>query len=84
MPVVQDGVAIGVISEADILTADGNTTIDWIMSSDVVSVRPGTPVAEIADILKARHIKRVLVIQESGTLVGIVSRSDVIAGMAFE
>jgi len=84
MPVVDEGKVVGVVSEADILTAAGDTTVDWVMSSDIVSVTPDTPVAEITAILKQRSIKRVLVTDRAGDLVGIVSRADIVAAMALD
>ena len=84
MPVVDEGKVVGVVSEADILTAAGDTTVDWVMSSDIVSVTPDTPVDEIIVILKERSIKRVLVTDRAGDLVGIVSRADIVAAMALD
>ena len=84
MPVVDEGKVVGVVSEADILTAAGDTTVDWVMSSDIVSVTPDTPVGEITAILKQRSIKRVLVTDRAGDLVGIVSRADIVAAMALD
>jgi predicted transcriptional regulator len=84
MPVVDEGKVVGVVSEADILTAAGDTTVDWVMSSDIVSVTPDTPVAEITAILKQRSIKRVLVTDRAGDLVGIVSRADIVAAMPLD
>jgi acetoin utilization protein AcuB len=81
MPVVSEGKLVGIVTEADILTAAGDTTVDWVMSGDVVAVRPDTPVPEIIAILKQRHLRRVLVTDADGDLVGIVSRSDIIAAM---
>ncbi len=81
MPVVSEGKVVGVVSEADILTPAGDTTVDWVMTANVVAVRPETPVSEIIEILKQRHLKRVLVTDAAGNLVGIVSRSDIIAAM---
>ncbi len=81
MPVVDAGKVVGVVSEADILTAAGDTTVDWVMSSDIVSVTPDTPVSGITAILKQRSIKRVLVTDHAGNLVGIVSRADIVAAM---
>jgi CBS-domain-containing membrane protein len=52
-----------------------------VMSSDVVSVRRDTPVGEIAALLERRRIKRVPVV-ENGRLVGIVSRADLLRGLA--
>lgn len=48
-----------------------------VMSWPVISVSGATPVAEVAQVLDAWHIKRVPVLLD-GQLVGIVSRADVL------
>jgi CBS domain-containing protein len=48
-----------------------------VMSEPVVTILPGMPVEEIAHLMAERHIKRMPVV-ESGKLVGIVSRGDVL------
>ena len=48
-----------------------------IMTRDVATVAPDTPLAAIATLLEKRRIKRVPVLDE-GRLVGIVSRSDLV------
>lgn len=52
-----------------------------IMTKDVVSVTPDTPIAEIATLLEKRGVKRVPVLQ-SGQLIGIVSRSNLVQALA--
>jgi CBS domain-containing protein len=52
-----------------------------IMTRQVVSVTPETPVAEIATLLEKRAIKRVPVLQE-GRVCGIVSRSNLVQALA--
>ncbi|HZS66876.1 MAG TPA: CBS domain-containing protein [Burkholderiales bacterium] len=52
-----------------------------VMTRDVVSVAPETPIAEIADLLESRGIKRVPVVRD-GTLVGIVSRANLVQALA--
>ena len=84
MPVVDAGEVVGVVSEADILTAAGQTTIEWVMTNEIFSVTPETPISEITKVLKAHGIKRVLVLDEAENLIGIVSRSDIVAARAFE
>jgi CBS domain-containing protein len=52
-----------------------------VMTTDVVTVRPDTLLGEVAGILETRHIKRVPV-AESGRLVGIVSRANLVQALA--
>lgn len=52
-----------------------------IMTTQVTTVTPDTPVGEIALLLEKRHIKRVPVIEE-GRLVGIVSRANLLQALA--
>lgn len=52
-----------------------------IMTRDVVSVTPDTPVAEIAALLEKRGVKRVPVLQDA-RLAGIVSRSNLVQALA--
>ena len=52
-----------------------------IMTPDVVSVSPDTPVAQIATLLENRGVKRVPVL-EGGRLAGIVSRSNLVQALA--
>ena len=52
-----------------------------VMTREVITVTPDTPVGEIAEILERRHIKRVPVV-EHGKIVGIVSRANLLHGLA--
>jgi CBS domain-containing protein len=48
-----------------------------VMSAPLIAVSPRTPVAEIAQLMRLNHVKR-LPVTEKGALVGIVSRADLI------
>jgi len=52
-----------------------------IMTRNVISVAPDTPLDEVATILESNGIKRVPVI-ENGKLVGILSRSNLVQALA--
>lgn len=52
-----------------------------VMTTRVATVTEGTPLADIADLLEKRRIKRVPVVRE-GELVGIVSRANLIRALA--
>lgn len=52
-----------------------------VMTRDVVTVTEETPVAEIAALLERKGVKRVPVVRD-GRLVGIVSRADLLRGLA--
>jgi CBS domain-containing protein len=52
-----------------------------VMTRNVVTVLPGTPIEDVAHLLAERNIKRVPVV-EDGRLVGIVSRRDVLRATA--
>jgi CBS domain-containing protein len=52
-----------------------------IMTRDPITVAPEAPLGEIAQLLESRRIKRVPVV-DGGKLVGIVSRANIIQGLA--
>lgn len=64
----------------DYIKRHGHTAAD-VMTSEMVTVAEETPVAEIAATLEKRHIKRVPVLKD-GKLIGIVSRADLLRGLA--
>ena len=64
----------------DFVRNHGTQTRD-VMTHDVVSIGKDVTLAEIARILESNDIKRVPVV-EGGRLAGIVSRSDVLRGLA--
>jgi CBS domain-containing protein len=113
VPVLENGMLVGIVSEADLLhryeigtdhTPRWKSSSWWlelfsadrsvadyikshatrardIMTKDVVSVPPDTPVAEIATLLEKRGVKRVPVLQ-GDRVVGIVSRSNLVQALA--
>ena len=60
------------------LSAQGKTAAD-IMTTPVITVEAETRVAEAARLMVDRHLKRLPVMDRLGSLVGIVSRLDVLA-----
>jgi len=55
--------------------------VEAVMTKNVITVEEDTPLAEVADLLEKRRIKRVPVVHE-GKLVGIVSRANLIRALA--
>ncbi len=49
-----------------------------IMTPQVITVSPTTPVAQVAHILRERHISGVPVVNEAGKVVGLVTEIDLI------
>jgi CBS domain-containing protein len=81
MPVVDaDGVVLGVVSEADLISKRGATVAD-IMTAPVISVTEEMPAVEVAALLTQERIKRVPVLRD-GRLVGLIGRSNVVSWAA--
>lgn len=55
--------------------------VEDIMTRDVITVGPDTPLANIATLLEKKRIKRVPVVKD-GKLVGIVSRANLVQALA--
>jgi CBS domain-containing protein len=64
----------------DYVRSHGTTVAD-VMTPGVVAVAPDTPLAEIADLMEARRVRRVPVVLE-GHVVGIVSRANLLRAWA--
>ena len=74
---------IGIVTEFDLVRALrankdlAQTSVDELMTRDVISVEADTPVDEVMEILERERILRVPVVSD-GNLVGVVSRSDIL------
>lgn len=88
VPVVQSQDApkpIGIVTDRDIvirLLAEGKNPLEATaqdaMSDGVVTVRPDTSVDEVARQMEENQVRRIVVADENGALVGIVSQADVV------
>lgn len=93
LPVVEDGRLVGIVTEADMVRAripagDDATaaarpaaTVGEVMTRDPVSRTPDSDVADVVGEMLDRRL-RVVPIVEDGTLVGILTRRDVLRCVA--
>ncbi|MDA9432305.1 CBS domain-containing protein [Bradyrhizobium sp. CCBAU 51627] len=75
-----------------LLTGDAQLATDYvkshsikvqdIMTQDVATAAPETPLHEIAMVLEERQIKRIPIVNKEGQLVGIVSRANLLQAIA--
>lgn len=84
-PVVDGGRPVGVITLDDIRdvepSARSTTTVADIMSAELQTVSTGTEAIEALQRLASGGIGRLLVTDETGALVGLVTRSDLVTAM---
>ena len=75
---VDEGIIAGLLHHRDQAKARGITAGD-LMTTAVVAVRPEDTVEHAAKLMYHRGVKRLPVTDESGRLVGIISRADVLS-----
>lgn len=81
LPVVNgENVVVGVVTEFDVISKEGQT-VGEIMTRGVISIAPDTDLEEIRHILVNERIKRLPVLDQ-GRLLGIVSRADLVREVA--
>jgi CBS domain-containing protein len=81
-PIVgDDGRLLGVLTRRDLIgdTVDGNTTLRSLIHRAPVLVAGSHSLREAADLMVHTKVGRLPVVSEDGQVVGILSRSDVIA-----
>ena len=88
----EDGEAMGIISDMDLLKVIGkedweNMTAESIMSAHIEVVKPTDTLGEAAKIMREKHIHRLLIFSEKGVgasqrPVGILSASDIVREVA--
>ena len=82
LPVVDaDNRLIGVVSESDIIGKAGDTVAD-IMTNGSWTVTEDTTLGDAAEIMLRRRIRRLPVVRGDNELIGLLSRSDLIAFFA--
>lgn len=79
----EEGTVVGVVTDRDLVLrglADSldpdQTTVEKVMTAEVHFVRDTEPLKEAEDLMARRHVSRVLVMNEGGELVGVISLSD--------
>ena len=83
-----EGKIVGVISDMDIVKVIGienweNLSAEYIMTPNIETVEPTNTINEAANIMKRKHLHRLLILSESGVgisqkPIGILSISDIV------
>ena len=85
--VAQNNRPLGILTERDVgrLLVDyvdiSEVKVEAVMSSPVQTASPDTSVHEVAKIMQKQTIRRVVVIDKDGKIVGLITQSDIIKGL---
>lgn len=88
LPVVDSsGRVVGILAERDLLLAasrhlHAGMEVTEVMAHQVVMVTPETPLAEAASIMAQHHFGSLPVVDAEGSIVGIITESDMFRAFA--
>jgi CBS domain-containing protein len=83
IPIVEDGRAVGMITDRDLairLLAEGRdpeTPVGELASKQLVTIDPDQTLEEAARLMAEHQVRRLPVVEEDGRLVGIVAQADI-------
>ncbi len=75
---------LGIVNLRELIVADPTTPVTQLMTSEVISVPPGTDQEECARILQRYRLLALPVVDDEGVLQGIITADDVIDVLAEE
>jgi CBS domain-containing protein len=83
VPVVDAGIPVGILTDRDVALALADypdlasRPVSEVMTRDVVTVAPDTPIDDVKTQFTANRVRRLVVADPDGTIVGIISWADV-------
>lgn len=87
--ITQGGSAIGIVTERDLVSKVMAESIDAknvlvrdIMSTPLITVAPDVSLTGAAELMARYHIRRLVVVDRDGALVGLVTTGDIARTMA--
>ncbi|WFN35276.1 CBS domain-containing protein [Methanogenium sp. S4BF] len=81
VPVLKEGVLVGIITRKDLLRKADEMQLGLLMTPDPVTITPDVTIQAAAKILIDNHFRRLPVV-EGGELVGLISISDIVGTIA--
>ncbi|KAF1074247.1 CBS domain-containing protein [Methanogenium sp. MK-MG] len=81
VPVLKEGVLVGIITRKDMLTKSDEMQLGLLMTPDPVTITPDETIQTAAAILIKNHFRRLPVV-EGGELIGLISISDIVGAIA--
>lgn len=82
--VVEDNVPVGIVTEADCENVDRFTQLNKIMSKDLVSLKDDVTPKEAFEFLTEKRRRLAPVINKSGKLVGIITRTGALRATMYQ
>ena len=73
---------LGVLTQREAVPATLEGTAEEVMSREVLSVSPDTPLSEVIRTLVDNGVKRLVVADEKGRLLGMVDRDVILKALA--
>jgi len=83
--VIEKGDGVGIVTERDILikiVAESKdprkVKLEDIMTSPLITIKPGSDIEEAARIMRDRDIRRLIVADKNGKVIGILTEFDIV------
>jgi CBS domain-containing protein len=83
VPILEDGKPIAILTDRDIALGLAefpdlvNRPVTDIMATGIVAVAPGDTLGHVCEVLRSQAIRRILVVDSGGRLLGIIGWADI-------